>query len=593
MLQLLIGAAFPAITDPWTPGYSFQKRLLITNLSPVEGTAPLHDFPVLIVVTNAAWLDPWQARGGDITFVGMDGSQLFHDLEYFGVDLQGRATLQAWVCIPTWTNRTAVWMYWRNSAPGMDFVGSNTLERYRTTVSTFQNPVIQSLVWDPDYLVVMHFSERAGLPRDITRYGCHASQVGSNISSNRAGIGIGMGNRMQSDFDEGWGGYHSENTLYTAQNGPGWQGMFGVRIAAFAAAQGLNRAADRLYSNGLAGGTLTHSLWMRFEDYPSNYYKGLVLAGGLPGSKYTNYVPATNYSTAAAIWGLRRAWGEPDSDGYGSFWITATNGYPNFYYRSRFGQVPALRITNTNEGPAGYYAGWTKYDQVCDMDYLANQVSMRIVKNGAPVYSNRTAPGSESGPKFNGLTLMGSTYEYIPATGVNLRGSPKATFDEYRLSASARSSNWLLNEYSNVVGSTHMAFENGLDGGVIENVADWFANYLRENPIASVPDREPDAIESGVPVAFDPTVSEVLRLEIPGVDYNRRVIIRIHPLVGGSSYTVWDGEVAPTQPLVEIPTRMLRSLPAPAVQVVVFRYPVVGKDRSQVREIRKMLFFIR
>jgi len=457
--MLLGGALFAAVADPWISS-GYQRRIFLTNFSPVDPSSPLNDFPVLVAITNASWFDAMKSDGGDITFAGVDGKQLFHDIEYFGIDGSGLATLQAWVCVPTLTNKTGFWMYWRNPGTSMAFDGSNTTRALSTSLSTLNAAAIRSNTWDSNFLVVMHFAETAGMPKDATRFQCDATSVGTNLYSNRSGIGVGMGNSMQTFNNSGWGGYYSLNQLYTTQNGPGWGGATGVRIGAFNNSFGVNAAADRIYTNNLGNGCVTHSMWVRYDDYPSNWQKGVFIAGA--NLRLTNYSPATNGNTSSSFWGLNRGWGDPESDGYGEFRIYATNGYPAWNYRQVGGSQSALRVTNTNFGPVGYYQNWVKYDQAVQYNFGLNQAAVRVIQNGATIFSNYyTTSSAETSTKFNGLTLMGTSYEYLPATYVHQKASPKANFDEYRLSAISRNSNWCATEYSNVVSSTNMAFGNG------------------------------------------------------------------------------------------------------------------------------------
>jgi hypothetical protein len=250
--------------------------------------------------------------------------------------------------------------------------------------------------------------------------------------------------------------------VYTSQNGPGWQGGYGVRVWNFTNSNYGHPATDRLYSNGASGGCLTHSMWIRYDDYPSNWYANVVLAGA--GGKYTNFIPSTNYNTYAAIWGLHRAWGEPENDGYGVFTIQSTNGYPRWYYRQQGAASSAGRIIDTNMGPSGEYRSWFKYDQAVQMDYNpgSNRFHMRVLQNGVAAYtSTNVTPSAETTPTFRGLTLMGTSYEYIPVNYIHQKCYPKAYFDEYRLSAISRDSNWSVTEYSNVIDATNMSLLHG------------------------------------------------------------------------------------------------------------------------------------
>ncbi|MBN8215984.1 MAG: hypothetical protein J0L75_05045 [Spirochaetes bacterium] len=490
VMAFLSGWSLPAaVIDPWVSN-AYQKRILLTNFSPMDPTSPLNDFPVLVAITNAAWLDVIKSDGGDITFAGIDGKQFFHDVEFFGVDGGGKATLQAWVCVPTLSNNTAFYLYWKNTDANLSFDGSNTTRSLTASYTSLNTNLVRTNTWDTNYLVVLHLNENTGLPKDASAFRCDVTMAGTNIFSNKSGIGVGMGNSMQGFNNTGWGGYFSTNMLYTAQMGAGYQGMYGLRIYAFTNAFGGNAAADRLYNtNANGGGNLTHSMWVRFDDYPSNFYNNVFYAGN--NNRYTNYAPSTNANTCSCLWGVRRGYSEPDSDGYGSAWIYQTNGVIGHYYRGWGVTAPSYPVVNTNLGPVGYYRNWFKFDQTVNIwaSGSTTNVSMRFLRNGATLASNLNSPftQNESGPRFQGLTLAGTTYEYLPATYTSQKGSPRMYFDEYRLSAIARSSNWSATEYSSVVAATNSSLYNGADGASALVVSNLYADITNVSTLMVSP----------------------------------------------------------------------------------------------------------
>jgi hypothetical protein len=439
-----------ADSDPWID-VGYLKRIAITNLSPANPAESLTDFPVLVAITNATWLDPAKTDGGDITFAGVDGKQLFHDIEFFGRDGAGLATVQAWVCLPTFSNKTLFYMYWKNTAANLPFNGSNTTTNLNASFSTLKNSVIRARTWDTNYMVVFHFSDLNTLPQDATANNLHVTTTGTNIYSNQQGIGIGMGNSMQMFNNSGWGGYLSTNMYYS--NGSTWN-VKGLHVSGLA-----NNTANPAHNRISNDQVITHSLWMRFPQHPTNNWTNVWFGGSESAG--------ANAGIQAAIIGINRmsgGWGECQTDGLGSMRISTTNNNA-INICTRGVATVGGNLTNLARGPAGYYSNWMKLDiQSTPTASFANY-SVRVAMNGAVWGSNLGA--TNTGIPYGGLaglSLMGSHYYWVsPTPTTNRLVSPYCYFDEYRLSAVLRSSNWLVTEYSNVISTTNMSQLNGAE----------------------------------------------------------------------------------------------------------------------------------
>ncbi|MBN8217103.1 MAG: hypothetical protein J0L75_10720 [Spirochaetes bacterium] len=441
-----LATAYAVATDPWIDrGYLY--RMAITNLNPADPTKPLTDFPVVIAITNSYWLNAYYSDGSDITFAGVDGQQLFHEIEFYN-RTSGKSTLQAWVCLPTFSNKTTIYIYWRNLNVPLVFAGSNSTQALSGNFASLITPSIYNNVWDTDFLSVHHFSEVSGLGRDSTVYGTHVTSVGTNIYSNVPGLWINTAGSQPR-------GYLSSNRLFATP--AGYANVSGVSLSAFNNKPG-TVPYDRFYSNG----SITHSLWMRFQSYPSNANYFHPSTGTWVGS---------SNGLRTGLFTLNRAWGFPNGkDGYGGLLLQNTNGNHNAFHRQQqMTGASAFYLTNTNLGPVGGpYETWLKYDVTALHDLVANRVALQLYQNTLMIKSNYVTPSAETGSTLGGITLMGVTTEYLPDASYG--ATPNAYFDEYRLSAIQRPSNWVLNEYSNVVSTTNMAVFNGLSGDTQESL---------------------------------------------------------------------------------------------------------------------------
>jgi hypothetical protein len=494
---LSIAALQAALSDPWIDrGYLY--RIAITNLFPASPTPILNDFPVLIAITNASWLKASDSSGGDITFAGVDGQQLFHEIEFYDWS-GGFANLQAWVCLPTFSNNTTIYMYWKNPGPSLVFSGSNTTYALATTLPSLTNADIFTNTWDSNFLTVMHFGETTALPRprrDSSRYKTTATtEMGSNIAystvnitySNMVvspsyivtsavpytnteqaqGIGIGQINTV------GWlGGLISTNVKFnTPGGGKATASTRGVFIDAFNNKPGTSPAYDAY----MGSRNVTASLWVRWLDYPTNQL--FIRGQTTPTSGWSNFTASNltylNVMTMKRNGDHTGAGGSDMQLGFkasmvsnGNIW----NGMPRVRHLSQGTDgAPLMAVTNiTNIGAPGPYSTWIRYattgtfinDRVTVTNYVNHALSYGLALTG-PVLPTTT---------MLGVYLAGVDSDYVASTASNYYFTPRMVFDEFRMSVGVRSSNWLQTEYWNVVASSNMAASNGLDAASVENL---------------------------------------------------------------------------------------------------------------------------
>jgi len=414
--------------DPWISN-AWQKRIALTNLSPI-GSGALTDFPVLVILSNAAWLDNLLPDGGDLTFAGMDGKQLFHEIEQF--DHTGK-NLVAWVCLPTYSNNTEFYLYWKN--PGtLSFSGSNTSSNLVTTFTSLSNTNLAACVWDSNFAAVWHFANTAGVPLDSTRYNLRATAISTNFASNVAGIGSSRGYFSTPGYAD-----------------PGLQ--TGFRTTNHKSVPFL---ANRLTNNV----NLTASFWFKHQTCPSNttYMGTNINAYGL-----------TNTNVQLVMMAL--AQGNSTGGGDGMYLAYDQSARPTAALNTRAGTSTGIGyLTNQANvfGPTlAPYSNWG-YHAVAGA-FTAGKLTYVVNDRSWDVYSG-TFPYNASLQEiyvFGGNGGGG-------APNWSRRYSPWGWGDEYRLSVVQRSSNWMLTEYSNVITTTNMALYNGATSGAITNASNLF-----------------------------------------------------------------------------------------------------------------------
>ncbi|MBN8218265.1 MAG: DUF2341 domain-containing protein [Spirochaetes bacterium] len=407
--------AWAAESDPWIDT-GYQKRLLITNLSPADPASPLRDFPVLISLTNAAWLDNLMADGGDITFAGVGGKQLFHEVEQFD---HASKSLVAWVCVPSFTNKTAIYMYWRNSGATKAFSASNTALSLALAPATLATPAIASNVWDANFIAVYHLANTTGRPRDSTRYTNDSDQIGVHLSSNAAGIG---GSR----------GYFSTCAPSSAVNG--------IRIRTV----NLNASVRSMITNS---NSLTMSLWFKHMTWPSNasYMGTNVVYGG----------PVSNTNMEAVLAAFQQASSAGSTDGKGVLSYTPANQLQSYFItRGSTGNVG--RLTNLNNVFNSHpepYSNWSYYSLSGGGD--AGKLFLQYNDVTTNFFTGTFPPTNAIADLyiFGGLTGGAGPF--------TARNSPWGWGDEFRYSLITRPSNWIVTEYSNTLLATNMGRDNG------------------------------------------------------------------------------------------------------------------------------------
>jgi hypothetical protein len=188
---VLGGALFAAPGAVADPGWRYERQIILDH-SQVE--ADLTDFPVLISLSQD-WLKDTdhgghvaQPDGGDIRFLGADGSQFDHEVEeYDGTD----GTLVAWVRIPSLSSSSDTEIHMMYGNP---------------TCPDQWNP---SGVWDTNYRMVHHLQERSGPHFDSTVNGNDGTPLGGVIQDasgilDGADAFDGGDDRISCDTYEGW-----------------------------------------------------------------------------------------------------------------------------------------------------------------------------------------------------------------------------------------------------------------------------------------------------------------------------------------------------------------------------------------------------
>lgn len=554
--MLLVFGLSAAINDPWVGSYGFQKRILITNLSPADPATPLNDFPVLITFSNATWLDNVLSDGGDITFAGVNGSQLFHEIEQFD---HASKTLVAWVCLPTFTNNTQIYMYWKNAGTPT-FSGSNTLERADTTHTSLVTPSISQRTWDTNFVMVWHLANQTGSPLDSSRYANHATSVGGNAYRGSNGIGNSSG-------------YFSICTNSWA---------YGVNIGIRCTTVG-NPVSPSMGAWLSNVGLYTMSVWFKHMTYISNStYLGLD-------------TPSSWVNAAVFMMGQKAASSLGSTDGK-CVLTFKTNNLPDAYILGRGANNITLggltNQANQFNNLQGYYSNWNYYAVSGYSNAGVTKVFFTFNDLSSNVYNLTSFTPNQS----QWVSLFGGE-----PSGTNTRSSPWGYGDEFRYSAAFRTSNWQITEYSNTISTTNMPLYNGLVSSQVENVQTWLSNLLSVNPsltnhLAAAPAATPASNTNASarldPLAFFPSQSAALQLAIPqATNSTVRVVISVSPLAGGRRVTVFDGMVSSSNPFVQIPSETLRGIMTPGTWVIEYQFPKSGLDRTKTTVTRRLLFY--
>lgn len=402
-----------AAGDPWIDP-TYRVRTLVTGLS--NGSAgDLVDFPVLIHLSNQEILGQARENGSDLTFAGVDGKQLFHEIEFF--DHTNRRLL-AWVCVPRFTNQTAIYLYASNGGSSLPFNGSNSTTGLNGSFTNLRTPDIATNVWDRDYDLVMHFGETTGLYRDSSRYGNHATNQSTNVQA-------------------------GSNTLFgLGFRSAGVNGTGGIKVP----------RPDSLF-----GRTNTMTFWWNAETVVSN-------AGE---ANFFHYQADDGYILRA-----------PTTVGNGftrvmhrNYPTTGSPGYRPWNF-GKWDMITATHVASnilSNNGSTNYYGvgyGW-----------YTNGVRGGEGGNTSGAYLSYSAWNSATP-----LTICGSSVANSGGNSTGqYSGNPTGLMDEFRISRVVRSSNWIAAEHTNArlamtVGMSCAALETpdrpglaSLAGGTVTN----------------------------------------------------------------------------------------------------------------------------
>ena len=144
--------------DPFEEEWMYRKMITI-NHTRVVGESSLHNFPVVINITDPDLRDKAQSDGDDILFMNGSGMahRLNHEIECYN---NGNGHLVAWVNVTNLssTTNTTLYMYYGNS-----------------DCSSQENV---SGMWDSDYMMVQHLNETSDPHEDSTCYGNDGTESG-------------------------------------------------------------------------------------------------------------------------------------------------------------------------------------------------------------------------------------------------------------------------------------------------------------------------------------------------------------------------------------------------------------------------------
>ena len=122
----------------WNSSWNRKKEITI-NHSQVPET--LHDFPMLVNLSDSDLYNQVQSDGGDIVFVdSTETTQFYHEIEYIDVPgVPGNVELRCWVNVTQVFGDvdTVLYMYYNNSVVGDQYNNEST--------------------WNDDYILVNHF----------------------------------------------------------------------------------------------------------------------------------------------------------------------------------------------------------------------------------------------------------------------------------------------------------------------------------------------------------------------------------------------------------------------------------------------------
>ncbi|HBS54203.1 MAG TPA: DUF2341 domain-containing protein [Stenotrophomonas sp.] len=158
-LLLLLGIAMSGVagaqeTSWWQAEWKYRKPITLDTTA-AGLTTDAGRTPVLVRLHAGNFaFDGMAANGADLRFVSGDGrTVLNHQVEQFDAAL-GIAAI--WVDVPALRTGApqSIWMYYGNE----NAAAANTAQ----------------LVFDPDYVSVLHFADASGAPRDTTAYANHA-----------------------------------------------------------------------------------------------------------------------------------------------------------------------------------------------------------------------------------------------------------------------------------------------------------------------------------------------------------------------------------------------------------------------------------
>src|SRR5208283_1754317 len=168
---LLAPALGVAGTGWWNPDWQFRKALTIRLPAAVAGAPSTMVLPIRLHPGNFEYFPDMQANGADLRFVAGDGTPLNYQIEMLD---PVAGLLVAWIALPVkpGTAENVIWMYYGNP---------------------HATPPDNTVVYDADQVLVLHFAESQGAPQDATANRQPAAT--SNLQLGGPGV-IGNGARL-------------------------------------------------------------------------------------------------------------------------------------------------------------------------------------------------------------------------------------------------------------------------------------------------------------------------------------------------------------------------------------------------------------
>ena len=175
-LLMLIGVSMPrmaasAAASWWNGDWQYRKAITVRLPAATTGSAPSVVLPIRLHAGNFNFFQDVQPNGADLRFISDDGTPLKYQLELLDPVV---GLLVAWIDLPVKAGATeqSIFMYYGNAR-------ATAPDNY--------------VLYDGDQVLVLHFGESQGLPKDATAN--HYDVTASTALLGTPGV-IGNGARL-------------------------------------------------------------------------------------------------------------------------------------------------------------------------------------------------------------------------------------------------------------------------------------------------------------------------------------------------------------------------------------------------------------